>query len=168
MKWFHEFFHVSSENSHNIRFRSLRAIHIQNSSNCCSHKYDQSISRFFIFGGFLTFETTVWRELVELLKGNFVDDDGSVVVMRHHEEVIPPLHCTAYCAPCQPIALCNSGPLSGPTSTALYVPGLSGGRKMYSNSSRSLCDLVSVAAAAATLRQFKLLQQLWKSNQLPC
>ena len=24
--------------------------------------------------------------------------------MRHHEEVIPPLHCTA-CAPCQPIAL---------------------------------------------------------------
>ena len=31
---------------------------------------------------------------VELLKGNFVDDDatelGSVVVMRHHEEVIPP------------------------------------------------------------------------------
>ena len=35
---------------------------------------------------------------------------------------------------------------------------------MYSNSSRSLCDLVSVAAAAATLRQFKLLQQLWKSK----
>ena len=34
---------------------------------------------------------------------------------------------------------------------------------MYSNSSRSLCDLVSVAAAA-TLRQFKLLQQLWKSK----
>ena len=36
---------------------------------------------------------------------------------------------------------------------------------MYSNSSRSPCDLVSVAAAAAaTLRQFKLLQQLWKSK----
>ena len=115
----------------------------------------------------VTATATWWRELVELLKGNFVDD-GSVVVMRHHEEVIPPLHCTAQ--PVHHASLSpNTGPLSGPTSTALYVPGLSGGRKMYSNSSRSLCDLVSVAAAAAaTLRQFKLLQQLWKSNQLPC
>ena len=38
-----------------IRFRSFHALHIQNLSNCCGHKVNQSISRFFlnlIFGGF--------------------------------------------------------------------------------------------------------------------
>ena len=30
-------------------FRSLHALHIENLSNCCRHKYDQSISRIFEF-----------------------------------------------------------------------------------------------------------------------
>ena len=30
---------------HNFRFRSLHALRMQNSSNCCRHKYDESISR---------------------------------------------------------------------------------------------------------------------------
>ena len=32
---------------HNFRFRSLRALHFWNFSNCCSHKCDLSISRVF-------------------------------------------------------------------------------------------------------------------------
>ena len=38
-----------------IRFRSFHALHIQNLSNRCRHKFNQSISRIFlnlIFGGF--------------------------------------------------------------------------------------------------------------------
>ena len=33
--------------SDSFRFRSYLALHIQNMSNCCRHKYDPSISRFF-------------------------------------------------------------------------------------------------------------------------
>ena len=33
--------------SHNFRFCSLQALEMQNLSNCCKHKYDQSISRVF-------------------------------------------------------------------------------------------------------------------------
>ena len=33
---------------HNFRFRSLHTLHMQNSSNCCRHKYDQSISRIYL------------------------------------------------------------------------------------------------------------------------
>ena len=44
-----------SANLHNFRFR-LPALHIQNLSNLCKHKYDPSISRVFfcnlVFGGF--------------------------------------------------------------------------------------------------------------------
>ena len=35
------------EDSHNFRFRSLHAINTQNLSNCCKHKFYQSISRIF-------------------------------------------------------------------------------------------------------------------------
>ena len=56
-----------SANLHNFRFR-LPALHIQNLSNFCRHKYDPSISRFFfklVFGGFfviwLNCETWWWN-----------------------------------------------------------------------------------------------------------
>ena len=42
-----------SADSHNFRFRSSCALHIQNLSNCCRDKYYPSISRF--FGGFSLF-----------------------------------------------------------------------------------------------------------------
>ena len=37
----------TSLNKLDLRFRSLHSLHIQNLSNCCSNKYNQSISRFF-------------------------------------------------------------------------------------------------------------------------
>ena len=46
-----------SADSHNFRFRSSCALHIQNLSNCCRNKYDPSIWRF--FGGFSLFGPTV-------------------------------------------------------------------------------------------------------------
>ena len=49
-------------NSHNFRFR-LPALHIQNLSNRCRHKYDQSnLTNFRIsfLAGFLQYDPTVW------------------------------------------------------------------------------------------------------------
>ena len=48
--------------SHNFRFCSLQALEMQNLSNCCKHKYDQSISRVFkicFLAGFCFFYPTV-------------------------------------------------------------------------------------------------------------
>ena len=46
IRQFHEF--SNSADSHNFRFRSFDALHIiQNSSNCCRHQFDPSISRIF-------------------------------------------------------------------------------------------------------------------------
>ena len=49
--------------SNSFRFWSFHSLHIQNLSNRRRYKYDPSISRIFfnlIFGGFLTFGTTVY------------------------------------------------------------------------------------------------------------
>ena len=46
--------------SNTFRFRSFHALHIQNLSNSCRHKYDTSVSQIFQFSflaGFLTFGT---------------------------------------------------------------------------------------------------------------
>ena len=50
---FKSLFLTNSTSSNSFRFRSQRALHIQNLSNCSRHKYDQSISR--IFG------SNIWR-----------------------------------------------------------------------------------------------------------
>ena len=50
-------------NVQHFPLRWLLAVDFQNSSNCCTHKYDQSISRFFknlIFGAILQFGPIVW------------------------------------------------------------------------------------------------------------
>ena len=65
MHWFTKFSKDLSTNSHRFRFRSLQALHIHNSSNCCRHKCNQSISRFlkisFLF--VLLFKPTVRHSL---------------------------------------------------------------------------------------------------------
>ena len=50
-----------SANSLDFRFRSLQVLYFQNVSKCCSHKYNQSISRVFnlILSGFSSFANTV-------------------------------------------------------------------------------------------------------------
>ena len=66
-------FHEFSKNkfisvSHNFRFRSLCALHIQNLSNCCRHKYDPSMSRIFwtyFLTFFFQFGPTVHRNKIE-------------------------------------------------------------------------------------------------------
>ena len=57
--------------SHNFHFRSLSALHFQNLSNRCRHKYDPSISRIFWISFLAGFCNLVqlcgwdtWRELV--------------------------------------------------------------------------------------------------------
>ena len=49
---------ISQSNVYHFRFRWMLALDFQNSSNCCTHKYAQSISRSFknlILGGILLF-----------------------------------------------------------------------------------------------------------------
>ena len=47
--YFTNFSEIMSTDTHNFRFWSLHTLHIEYLSNCCRHKYDQSISRFFEF-----------------------------------------------------------------------------------------------------------------------
>ena len=54
---FHEFYKEVSVNSYKFRFRLVRALHIQNSSKCCRHKYNPSISRIFHAVGLIWAET---------------------------------------------------------------------------------------------------------------
>ena len=45
--WFHEILQASLANSFDFHFRSLQALHNQKLSNCCRHKYSQSILQIF-------------------------------------------------------------------------------------------------------------------------
>ena len=56
-----------SSNSHNFRFRSLCALHIQNLSNCCRHNYDPSISRIFHSNIWRVFD--IWTKCVAQCSG---------------------------------------------------------------------------------------------------
>ena len=49
--------------SDSFRFRSFRALHIQNLSNSCRHKYDPSISQFFQSNFWQVFD--VWHNCAE-------------------------------------------------------------------------------------------------------
>ena len=85
--------------------------------------------------------------------------------MRHHEEVIPPLHCTA-CAPCQPIALTQDHS-QALAQHCMYQACLEEGK----------CTPIAAVACATWLASLLLLPRSVNSsycsnygnlNQLPC
>ena len=110
------------------------------------------------------------------MKGNFVDvddDDGSVVVMRHHEEVIPAhcgaaLHSLCTMPAYRPLTQDHHSQALAQHCVSMYQACLEEGKCTPIAAVARATWLASLLLLCATLRQFKLLQQLWKSNQLPC